>query len=466
MKKWLLLLLVFTPVLIWSQEDTSGFQLVTDTASAESGLASGGDNTTLITNNVDTAFTQAREYAYDREYEKSERLLNFYIKQYPEYYDLRTFLARTKLWQKEYEAAENILYGVLRDNPEEINAHRILTLSQQYQGNHDSAISLANRGLKISPNDPALNMHKAQSETATRQYKEALNSTNKVLDTTDDNDEAQSLKTFLLNQLINDGIAAGFGIDFIDENFARGSQIWYSGFAQLGTFTKSGILLGRINWAQRNNTSGFQGEIDFYPILKKRNYLYLNAGYSQSELFPEVQLGAEYYQQMFSNLEGSIGIRYLFFGEQTALNNEGLPEPINNAYNVILTSSLGWYFGENYLQGRVNFQFQNSTQFWSTSFQGLYRRFLGGSANFLQLKAQVGFIPDERLIQFNQNLGLLRYQRSLQSLGIAYQQFLDDNWYTRLSFTVTNQENRRDPETNESSFYRIYSPFVVLGYRF
>lgn len=465
MKK-LLLIILLAPFALWSQEDTSGFVLVTDTA-PEGGFTMPGDTGggTFISNDVDTAFRKAREYAYDGKYDKSTPILNFYIKQYPEYYDLRTFLARTKLWQKKYKAADNILYSVLEDNPEEMNAYRVLTLSQQYRGNHDSAIAIANKGLKIDTADPALLLHKAQALTATREYKEGLEATSVALKKDTNNEEAKKLQTFLLNQLINDGLAVGYGLDIIDDNFEQGSQVWQNGFVQLGTFTKAGMLLGRVNWTQRQNIFGAQGEIDFYPIIGKSTYLFLNAGYSSSPLYPERKFGAEIFQRFGNSWEASLGIRRLFFGKQPISTFEGL-DTIGRVANTIVTSSLGYYWKKNYLQGRINLQYQNALLQWTSSYRLLYRHYIGGSASFIQGTILYGFLPDQRLIEFGTRLGLLSYSRQNLSVGITYQKVLDESWYLRLSLNVTNRENRRDPQTNETSFFNIYSPFIVLGYRF
>lgn len=464
MKKWLLILLL-APIALWAQEDTSDFVLVTDTA-PEGGLTMPGDTgSVFISNDVDTAFRRAREYAYVGEYGKSTPILNFYIKQYPQYYDLRTFLARTKLWQKNYQAADNILYGVLEDNPKEINAYRILTLSQQYRGNHDSAVAIANKGLKIDTADPALLLHKAQSLTATREYKDGLEATSQALKNDTNNKEAKKLQTFLLNQLINDGLAVGYGLDIIDNNFDQGSSVWQNGFVQLGTFTKVGMLIARVNWSQRQNLFGAQGEVDFYPILGKKTYLFLNAGYSSSPLYPERKLGAEIFQRIGTSWEASLGMRYLFYGRQPISTFDGL-DTIGQVANTIVTGSLGYYWKENYLQGRINLQYQNALVQWTSSYRLLYRHYIGGSASFIQGTILYGFLPDQRLIEFGDQLGLLSYSRQNLSLGITYQQVLDESWYLRLSLNYTRRENRRNPQTNQTSFFSIYSPFIVLGYRF
>jgi len=465
MLRWIAIAFLLSTTCLSAQVDNNDFVLITDTAPTGGFAAPQDTGSTFISNDVDSAFRQAREYAYDREYDKATPILNFYIKQYPEYYDLRTFLARTKLWQKDYQAADNILRSVLEDNPSEINAYRVLTLSQQYRGNHDSAIAIANQGLKKDSADPALLLHKAQSQTAIREYKEGLNSVSRSLENDSANREGKKLKTFLLNQLINDGIGVGYGIDFFDENFEQGSVLWHNGLVQLGTFTKAGMLIGRVNWRAREGQSGTQGEVEFYPILGKKTYLFLNAAYSQSELYPNVNLSAELYHRITSSLEASAGIRYQFFGRQPISTFEGL-DTVDRVALTTLTASLGYYFGDNYLLGRINTQYNNQLFTWGTSGQLLYRNFLNGSASFVQLSAIYGFLPDLRLIELGNNLAIFRYNRQNISLQAAYQQLLDDHWFVRLSFSLTFRENRIDPRTNEIDFFRIYSPFILLGYRF
>ena len=81
---------------------------------------------------------------------------------------------------------------------------------------------------------------------------------------------------------------------------------WQLAALSYGRKTSIGLIYGRINWADRFGSKGFQYEMDAYPHISENNYLYLNAGYSNLSIFPKVRSGAEWYHSFPNAFEGSL----------------------------------------------------------------------------------------------------------------------------------------------------------------
>ncbi len=60
-------------------------------------IRNGGDIIT-ISAIPDSAFLQAREFAFEGDYDVAEKILNLNIERYPESIDYRLFYARMKSW--------------------------------------------------------------------------------------------------------------------------------------------------------------------------------------------------------------------------------------------------------------------------------------------------------------------------------------------------------------------------------
>jgi len=115
----------------------------------------------------------------------------------------------------------------------------------------------------------------------------------------------------------------------------------------------------RANYANRFGMNDVQLETDFYLLLKKKKYLYLNYGYSfNSSLFPEHRFGTEFYFNLFPKTDASIGGRYLIY---------------TNSNVSIFTGHLGHYLGKNWVAIRPFYVWQKLSH--SLSFIANYRHY-------------------------------------------------------------------------------------------
>ena len=190
---------------------------------------------------------------------------------------------------------------------------------------------------------------------------------------------------------------------------------------------------------------GIQGEIDIYPRLTKNSYLYLNVGYSPSAVFPSFRFGAEYYTMLGkSELEGSLGIRYLDF--------------LSNIVTMY-TGSIGYYWDSEY----INFRpfFINDINGWGSTYNVLYRKFFSGKGDFIQLTFGGGVVPDERVFLLSNEIPDNNFRLDNQYVGVGYQKLVNQKFYSRVDLTITRQENFG----LQNDYIYIFTLGLTLGYR-
>ena len=405
-----------------------------------------------ISSNTDTAFSQARELAYSEEYDASRKILNLLIYQNPtSYYQFKLFKARTLVWDGKHDVARGIIEEVIREDTTVVDIYRVRVDNEKFDKDFPMALRYSDDGIKRFPkNNEFFHVGKVQSMVAENTYHDALDAVKVALDSFPKNKELKSLKTFLLNQLIVDGIAVGISMDYFSKIF----NPWLFGFIQYGRQTKMGAFITRLNVADRQIPNpliasiGIQGEIDFYPRLTKNSYLYLNVGYSPSDIFPSFRFGAEFFAKFGkSDFEGSLGIRYLDF----------FPNIV-----VMYTGSLGYYWGNEY----INFRpfVINDDNGWGSTYNFLYRKFYSGKGDFLQVTFGGGVVPDELtfLINSDNNADVIEnYRLDNQYVGIGYQKLVNAKFYSRFDLTITRQKR---PTLKTEHIY-ITTLGMTLGYR-
>ncbi|CAN5923249.1 hypothetical protein BH11GEM2_BH11GEM2_19490 [soil metagenome] len=156
---------------------------------------------------------------------------------------------------------------------------------------------------------------------------------------------------------------------------------WTLASVSLGRRTARGTLIGRVNIANRFNTTGTQVEADAYPSLGGSTYAYLNAGYSNATIFPEWRFGGEVFTNLPNAYEASIGFRQLRFG--------GAPV-------TLLTGSVGKYIGNYWLSARPYIRSKDSGLSASAGFT--VRRYYETSDEFIGARVSYGSTSSDRVI--------------------------------------------------------------------
>jgi YaiO family outer membrane protein len=202
----------------------------------------------------------------------------------------------------------------------------------------------------------------------------------------------------------------------------------------------TGSIIGRLNYLNRFQTSGVQPEVDWYPVVAKGTYCYVNYGYSASSLFPQHRAGAEVFQSLPLSLEASFGIRYLSFaaGDEVKL----------------YTSSLGYYVGDYYIVARGSLLLDGVGR----SFQLLARKYFSNPDEFAFVRVGGGVSPDQQSVQ--SSLGPQVYALASQSATLGWQSGFQREVPIDIQFTWSSQELLFAP----GDF--VQSSAILVGYRY
>lgn len=105
---------------------------------------------------VDERFAEARKLAFDGKRLEAIQSLSDILNKYPDYADVRVFLARVYAWEKSYELAKDELLYVLQKRPDNKEAMDALSDVEFWSGNPHEALKWVNKYLELDPDDEKL----------------------------------------------------------------------------------------------------------------------------------------------------------------------------------------------------------------------------------------------------------------------------------------------------------------------
>ena len=170
------------------------------------------------------------------------------------------------------------------------------------------------------------------------------------------------------------------GADLGYVSFDHDIEAWRTASIALSRRTSRGSLIGRVNLASRFGTTGAQLEVDAYPRWGKGRYFYLNAGVSESSIFPGQRFGAEVYTNLPNAWEASVGLRALWF--------DGSPV-------TLYTGTIGRYAGNYWVSLRP---FVRSRPTGTSTSAGLtVRRYTSDADNYVGGRVSFGSSPADNI---------------------------------------------------------------------
>ena len=147
-----------------------------------------------------------------------------------------------------------------------------------------------------------------------------------------------------------------------------------------------------MNYANRFNANGVQGEVDAYPHISRIFYSYINFGYSNIVgVFPKFRAGFSLYANLPNSFEAELGTRYLYFTNAT----------------TIYTAYVGKYYKNFLFSARTYITPSNGSI--SQSYSIAARYYLKGTDDYIGLTMGTGISPDDnnQNIQFNSKVARL-----------------------------------------------------------
>jgi YaiO family outer membrane protein len=373
--------------------------------------------------NVDEAFVRARDLAFEGHRDEARQLSRAILDIAPGYTDARLLIVRTYMWDGNLESARSELNTILGQSPRQPEALALMADVEYRSGNYDEALRQVQLASANNLTDIPLLIRRAEIYRELGDYRRAHIVLDQVEQIEPSNGDAARVRSTIVTSSQKYALTLAYGHDRFEEIF----DPWNSMYLELGRKTPVGTVLGRLNYANRFSTDGYQAEIDFYPTFGAGTYGYLNFGYSDSFIFPEYRFGAEIHQSLPAAFEVSAGFRHLEFQSDNV---------------TIFTGTVSKYFRNWYLSVRPFITPRDEGV--SNSYQFIFRRYFSDPDNYLGLRGGFGFSPDERRLVAGsgEEVNLLK----TQSIGIeGHARFR----YNLLGFATVTLWNQQRPITDE-----------------
>jgi YaiO family outer membrane protein len=325
--------------------------------------------------NVDSALIQAQNLSYLHKYDSSIALCKKILVQSPNYADVTVLLGRVYCYNGHTDSALQQLEPLVEKKPYE-DAYIALCDIERWANKYDSSLYYAQEGLINYPNSQDLMIRKARALYALQRNKEAYNLLDSLLKINEKNDEARQLAETIKVNLYENIISLSYSHDHFTTEF---NDDWYLATFSYTRLTKLfGSVVFTVNWADRFVEPGKQYEIDMYPSIGNKMYLYLDAAYSASSIFPQYSAEACLYRNLPESFEASIGYWMLYFGSPT----------------VLYTGSIGKYYKNFWFSfSPIVIAYNNASRF-SDSYSFTTRYYTKSANDYYSLTLGYGISPD------------------------------------------------------------------------
>ncbi|MFK5959508.1 MAG: YaiO family outer membrane beta-barrel protein [Lutibacter sp.] len=384
-----------------------------------------------FTGNPDTAFKVARELAFNKHRKQAQDTLLLILTKYPNYNDIRAFLGSTYSWDGNYGQARKEFMNVLNKDPKRKTTWIAAINNELWSELPFKALELTTSALKYFPNNEEILLLKAKAQQNGKNPEDALATVQEVLLNNPENNKAIEYKKGLINALSYNTIGLKSSIDLYSEVFDP---------MQLRTLkysrqTKYGSIIAKMNVSRRFQENGVQFEVDLYPRIANGLYAYVNLGFANTFLFPDVRFGAEFYKSLPRSFEISAGFRALKYSSTT----------------TIYTGSVGWYTGNSYWAFRTYITPNDNGSSKSGTLN--YRKYRSDANNYFSVSVGLGYSPEIDRFNFEGNENAIIKLNS-QKVGVGY--YLSSKNSKNMwgfKFGMTHQEISFDP----GNYFLIYS---------
>jgi YaiO family outer membrane protein len=365
----------------------------------------------------DSLFHLARNAAFDRhDYAGARALSREALQECPDYADIGDFLGRLYTWDKMPDSARQILLAVLERRPGNEETLAALTDLEYWNDRPGPALAYCEMGLAVHPGSRALLLKKARILNDLKRYREAALVADSLLKSDPKDGELRQLDLQTRSLAAENQLGLSYDYVYFDKEF---NAPWQLASIEYKRQTPLGAVIGRINYANRFNTNGVQGEVDAYPHLSRMFYAYLNAGYSNNVgVFPHYRAGFSLYANLPGSWEAEAGFRYLYFSSST----------------WIYTASLGKYYRNFWFNLRTYLTPGGGT---SQSYSLNTRYYYGGSDDYFSAGLGTGISPDDQ----NNNVQLdQHYSLKSNNLSVGYNHAVKKMNVFFITATWLNQE--------------------------
>jgi YaiO family outer membrane protein len=384
------------------------------------------------TTNIEKKFEIAQTYAFEGERDTARILLYQILTKKPDFIDARILIARTHAWDKDYDSARIVYKNILKSKPNNKEALEGIIDVEHWDKKYDAAINYCNTAIKLHPKEKSFKIKKAKilldKGDLTQAYNELMNV--KAIDSA--NEEVAKLlddERFILN---NDKLSLEYLHEWYDEPYVRRWTL--TSFSYLNR-QEWGPIIGRIyngnirintgNDTTSVNSSGIQFELEAYPKIDDKHYLYLGVTTSPDYFFPRTRFGAEIYRKLENQAEISFGFR--------KLNFEGGASPVKEV--TVFTGSYNKYFNDIWFSFRAYYTSMLNNANWTYALHG--RKYFSSQESYFFAELVFGTSPNEQIFYFS---NVEKTSLSSQKFRFGVQKLFSKRWTFFAAYSVENAE--------------------------
>lgn len=310
----------------------------------------------------------------------------------PDYYDIRVLRIRVLQSLERLDEAMVDLQYLLQYAPN-YYAVKDLAMRQARLMGHEKAYSYLEDLLDIYPEDVELKLLKTQFLFE----KGSLGESRELALELTKNNGLKGGQRYQVNTILRATVRDELGINYQYFNFEKNynREDWQNFILEYQHNFKKTTLLGRVTHSDRGFDEGQLYEVDFYPVITEKLYLFGSLGVSSGSLFPDVKASTSVFYGFMDGFEGEAGAKLL-----------------NINANSYFTGILGLtnYIGKFYLNLRVAMgprRLERTIQ----NYQFNARYYYNGSDHYVFMRLSRGVSPDESplFVQVQENPGLDAY---------------------------------------------------------
>ena len=397
---------------------------------------------------VDSLFGVAREYAFNGKRLEARKLCDDILKLSPNYADVILLKGRTYSWDGLRDSARLEFAKVLANDSNNTEAWGALADVEFWDDKTQAALDAVNIGLRLVPKTKPLMLKQTTYLIDLARYDEAEQVLKEIRKIDTVCTECKPLEDKLAEKRAHMSVAFGYSADY----FQGLNRLFLYQYIQVGNRSPKNSVFFRVNFNQRYQSNGFQPEIDMYPDLNKKNYLYLNYGFSFYSLFPKQRIGIEWYRLLGKGYEGSFGGRYMYFGVGSQV--------------FIFTGSLTKYIGNYAIIARPFITPDPVAKSASASLILNLRRYTIDADNYFGIVGGAGYSPDQRVFLTGASLNTETtsiYYMQAYRFGITWYKTVTFRHVFNIDFDYRYQELKLG---GTSDFYHTYSSGVTYKYKF
>ena len=291
------------------------------------------------------------------------------------YKDILYVKARHNLQQSDTLTAFKSYEQVLQTFPADTFARNQLINLSVAKNNRDEAVRYIDEGINYYPDKQPILLKKLSITKDMGENKQAYEIAKTLKEEFPENEKIRSINDDLFVLTRQNRIGATYGHTAFDQQAKKPWNLFSLYYMRTEKF---GSLIGRVNYADRRDATGYQFELEAYP-KHKYGYSYINGAYSNSLIFPKFKFAYSYFLPFAKSYEAEVGVRYL-----------------DSYFNYTsYTASLGKYFGSYWLNGKTYIT-PNGGKVAAAYI--LTSRYYFGESNekYVTAIAGYGFSPDDR----------------------------------------------------------------------